>query len=187
MLSVSGFAAPQLSALREIDYNWAWPVGRFSSMGEVPFPLVLPGIRHRPRWGFPRPIWGTAQGGPAVDPEGSAASRVRFTEGLLWKHEGMRAELWRDTHYVGFLVVAAGGKVTQDFTPTERERIEPILAEIEQRLSETGTWAGGGSDKPPVSGDRRWFDRFLEELEKKGYEHRVLEDDGFGRDGAAGS
>jgi hypothetical protein len=99
----------------------------------------------------------------------------------------MRAELWRDTHYVGFLVVAAGGKVTQDFTPTERDRIEPVLAEIEQRLSEAETWAGGGSDTPPVSGDRRWFDRFLEELEKKGYEHRVLEDDGFGRDGAAGS
>jgi hypothetical protein len=100
----------------------------------------------------------------------------------------MRAELWRDSLYVGFLVVASGGKVTEDFTPAERARIEPIVAEIKERLSTSDAWAGSEGDpaQPTVQpGDRRWFNRILEELEKKGYEHRVLEDDGFGRDGAS--
>ncbi len=101
----------------------------------------------------------------------------------------MRAELWRDSLYVGFLVVASGGKITEDFTPSQRERLEPILAEIQEKLSHPEAWAGDGLDGGllPEPGDRRWFNRILEELESNGYEHRVLEDDGFGRDGAAGT
>jgi hypothetical protein len=97
----------------------------------------------------------------------------------------VRAELWRDSLYVGFLVVASGGKITEDFTPSQRERLEPILAEIQEKLSRPEAWAGDG--RPPEPGDRRWFNRILEELESNGYDHRVLEDDGFGRDGAAGT
>jgi len=86
--------------------------------------------------------------------------------------------------YVGFFVVASGGKVTEDFTPSQRDRIEPILVEIQEKLSDPQAWESNGG-QPPEPGDRRWFDRMLRELETKGYEHRVLEDDGFGRDGVA--
>jgi hypothetical protein len=108
----------------------------------------------------------------------------RFAVGVFWQHGGMRAELWRDSLYVGFFVVASGGKVTEDFTPSQRDRIEPILVEIQEKLSDPQAWESNGG-QPPEPGDRRWFDRMLQELETKGYEHRVLEDDGFGRDGVA--
>lgn len=99
----------------------------------------------------------------------------------------MRAELWRDSRYVGFVVVAAGGRMTEDFTPSERERIVPIVGEIRERLLEADAWADvtEDSEQRPAPGDSRWFDRFLTELQKEGYEHRLLEEDGHGRGGSA--
>ena len=98
-------------------------------------------------------------------------------------HRRMRAELWRDGSYVGFLVVATTGRVTEDFTPAERERIVPIVRRIEERLSDPASWPHS-SDAPeglPTPGDSEWFPRFLAELRSEGYEHRLLEDDGYGR------
>jgi hypothetical protein len=98
----------------------------------------------------------------------------------------MRAELWRDGHYVGFFVVSPGGQVTEDFVPPERERIVPLVAEIRRKLSKRDAWIGSAADhEPPAQqpGDPVWLERFLEELRSGGYEHRLLEDDGFGRDG----
>jgi hypothetical protein len=102
------------------------------------------------------------------------------------KQQPMRAELWRDSAYVGFFVVSAGGQVTEDFVPSERERIVPIVAEIRRKLSKPETWSDsptstGSSTRQP--GDPAWLERFLDELRSRGYEHRLLEDDGFGRDG----
>jgi hypothetical protein len=99
----------------------------------------------------------------------------------------MRAELWRDSHYVGFFVVSAGGQVTEDFVPSERERITPLVAEIRRKLSRADASAGPTAEPPPSLqlGDSAWLERFLNELRAKGYEYRLLEDDGFGRDGSA--
>jgi hypothetical protein len=98
----------------------------------------------------------------------------------------MRAELWRESHYVGFFVVSAGGQVTEDFVPSERDRIVPIVAEIRRKLSKPDSWVNSGADPDAPGtepGDRAWLDRFLQELGTRGYEYRLLEDDGFGRDG----
>ena len=100
----------------------------------------------------------------------------------------MRAELWRDSHYVGFFVVSAGGKVTEDFVPSERERIVPLVAEARRKLLKPDAWASSGAaaDVPTHGpGDSVWLERVLGELSASGYESRLLEDDGFGRDGAA--
>ena len=100
----------------------------------------------------------------------------------------MRAELWRDSHYVGFFVVSPGGQVTEDFVPSERERLVPLVAEIRRKLAKPDAWADSAPDhERPVEqpGDPVWLERFLEELQGQGYEHRLLEDDGFGRDGAS--
>lgn len=99
----------------------------------------------------------------------------------------MRAELWRDSHYVGFFVVSTGGRVTEDFVPSERERIVPLVAEIRRKLAKPEAWSDStvGTESPPYRpGDPAWLERFLGELRARGYEHRLLRDDGFGRDGA---
>jgi hypothetical protein len=99
----------------------------------------------------------------------------------------MRAELWRDSHYVGFFVVSAGGKVTEDFVPSERERIVPLVAEVRRKLLKPEAWVGSGSPADVSTrepGDSAWLERVLGELTASGYESRLLEDDGFGRDGA---
>jgi hypothetical protein len=95
----------------------------------------------------------------------------------------MRAEIWRDSRYVGFFIVAPGGRITEDFAPSERDRIAPVIKQIVDRLSEPGAWSHGlaGADVRPTPGDREWIERFLAELQNEGYEHRLLEDDGYGR------
>ena len=97
----------------------------------------------------------------------------------------MRAELWRDSHYVGFFVVSAGGQVTEDFVPSERERVASLVAEVRRKLLKPDAWVGSGprADVPTHQpGDSAWLDRFLQELGARGYESRLLEDDGFGLD-----
>jgi hypothetical protein len=83
--------------------------------------------------------------------------------------------------------VSAGGKVTEDFVPSERERIVPLVAEVRRKLLKPGAWAGWGAPADVSThepGDSAWLERVLGELAASGYESRLLEDDGFGRDGA---
>jgi hypothetical protein len=103
-------------------------------------------------------------------------------------HERMRAELWRDSHYVGFFVVSTGGQVTEDFVPSEREGLVPLVAEIRRKLAKPEAWDDLSADADASAhqpGDPAWLERFLEELRSRGYEHRLLADDGFGRDGVS--
>jgi len=112
----------------------------------------------------------------AIPVRGAAYSGKRIT----WEHPSdMRAEIWRDSRYVGFFVVASGGRITEDFTPSERDRVAPIIKDIQDRLSDPDAWAD--QRPPPTPGDGEWLRRFLSELERAGYEHRLLDDDGYGR------
>ncbi len=95
----------------------------------------------------------------------------------------MQAQLTRDGQPVGVFVMTRSGVVSQDFEPAERERLEPIIAEIIKQLGEPPYVAAWYGDDPEYSmelrlkpGDQRWFEKVLRKLKAKGYDSLVIQD-----------
>jgi hypothetical protein len=94
----------------------------------------------------------------------------------------MQAELTRDGQLVGLLVMTRHGVVPRNFEPSERERLEPIIAGIIEGLGDKRMgWVrddpAPSSEVTPEPGGVRWFEAVLRELNANGYDSLVMKDD----------